>query len=208
MNEVRLARMPDARRQALVQVAAAEFAASGYHEASLNRIVAACGMSKSSFYYVIDSKQDLFQFVVREIVREIAEKVIIPAPDEFSGAEFWTRLEQFYSRLVELSERDEQTLMLGRMFYGDQPDSTSDPIGGTLAAVREWVESLLAVGRSCGAIRRDLPEALQYSLILRLLQVFDEWTIRHYNEFTAAEMRALVDAQFDTVKRVLAPSRP
>lgn len=197
--------MPAGRRRALIDVAAEEFASPGYEGASLNRIIGKCGLSKSSFYYFIPSKQELFDFVVRELIDDVTATITIPDPEEFAGDGFWSRVEKFFSELVLASQREESFLTLGRMFYSEAPDAAKGAVGGTLAAAREWVENVLRVGRRCGAVRDDLPAALQYSLVFRILQVFDEWTVVHYDEFGAADLRLLADAQFGTIRRVLEP---
>ncbi|MGV0742392.1 TetR/AcrR family transcriptional regulator [Mycolicibacterium sp. XJ870] len=212
MHIGRLTRMPAERRQRLVHVAAAEFASSGYRDASLNRIISLCGMSKSSFYYVIDSKSDLFDFVVRELLSEIGPDIgadgVIPDPEQFEGEHFWARTAEFFTHLVSIAEKHQSFAMLGRMFYSDAPNDAKDAISGALNAVRDWVERLLRVGRSCGAVRDDLPEALQYRLVVGVLQIFDEWTVQHYGDFTPAELNTLADRQFATLKRLVAGPGP
>ncbi len=197
--------MPADRLHRLIHVAAEEFATAGYDGASLNRIIDKCGLSKSSFYYVISSKQELFELVVRELVGEVAATMTIPEPEEFAGDSFWPRIEKFFSELVLVSQQQESFLTLGRLFYSEAPDAASGAVGGTLAAVRTWVEDVLRVGRRCGAVRDDLPETLQYSLVFRILQVFDEWTIGHYDDFRPADLQRLADAQLATIRRVLEP---
>jgi len=196
--------MPADRRHRLFEVASAEFASEGYEHASLNRIIDRCGLSKSSFYYFIPSKAELFDFTVQELVEEVAKNIAIPDPAEFAGDGFWPRLDEFFSGLV-LASQQEAFLTLGRMFYSEAPGAAKTSVSSTLAAVRAWVEELLRVGRRSGAVRDDLPEALQYRLVFRILQVFDEWTVEHYEDFTPDELGALADAQFATIRRVLEP---
>jgi AcrR family transcriptional regulator len=197
--------MPADRRRRLVEVASAEFASEGYEHASLNRIIDLCGMSKSSFYYFLPSKAELFDFVVRELVAEVATNITIPVPTEFAGRGFWPQVEKFFSGLVLTSQRQEAFLTLGRMFYSEAPNAAKTSVSGVLASVRTWVEDVLRVGRRSGAVRGDLPQALQYGLVLRILQVFDEWTVAHYEDFAPADLRALAGAQFATIRRVLEP---
>ena len=197
--------MPADRRRRLIRVAAEEFASAGYEGASLNQIIDKCGLSKSSFYYVISSKHELFDLVVRELVGEVAATLTIPKSEEFAGAGFWPRVEKFFSELVLVSQQEESFLILGRLFYSEGPDAPGGAVGGMLAAVRTWVENVLRVGRRSGAVRDDLPEALQYSLVFRILQVFDEWTVRHYDEFRPADLARLADAQLATIRQVLEP---
>ena len=65
-------RGPSPFRQARARAAAGdpraaldEFAAHGFHDASLNRIIEAAGISKGSMYYYFDGKEDLFAHVTR-----------------------------------------------------------------------------------------------------------------------------------------------
>lgn len=195
--------MPAQRRRRLVDVAAAEFAAAGYEDASLNRIIERCEMSKSSFYYVLSSKAELFDFVVGELVDSVAANIAVPRPEQFGGRAFWKRLEEFFAELVEVSGEQEEFLTLGRMFYSAAPAPAKAVVNDTLAAVHAWVAEVLHVGRRSGAVRDDLPEALQIALVFRILQVFDEWTVAHYQEIAPDELSGLADAQFATIRRML-----
>lgn len=197
--------MPAERRRRLVTVAAAEFASAGYEHASLNRIIERCDMSKSSFYYVLSSKAELYDFVVRELITDIAADMAIVEPTHFAGDRFWLRVEEFFADLLAVSERSEQFLLLGRMFYLQAPDSAKSAVSGMLTSVRNWVQDVLEVGRRCGAVRTDLPPELQAELVFRILQVFDEWTLARYDDFAPADRQALAEAQFATIRRTLAP---
>ncbi|KUI04402.1 TetR/AcrR family transcriptional regulator [Mycobacterium sp. IS-3022] len=197
--------MPAARRQRLVEVAATEFGSAGYEQASLNRIIERCGMSKSSFYYVLSSKAELYEFVVRELITDVAADIPVVAAEEFAGEQFWPRLERFFTDLVLVSQRQQKFLLLGRMFYLQAPDPARSAVSGALDAVRDWVQEVLRIGRRCGAVRTDLPEPLQAELIFRILQVFDEWTLAHYDDFPVTALPELADAQFATIRRTLAP---
>jgi AcrR family transcriptional regulator len=198
----RIARLPADRRRRLVDVASAEFASQGYEQASLNRIIDRCGLSKSSFYYYLPSKAELFDFVAHELISDVARKITIPKPEEFAGEGFWTQLEEFFSSLV-VASQDEALLTLGRMFYSEAPNDATSAVTATWTRVRTWVEDVLRVGRRSGAVRADLPEALQYSLAFRVIQVFDEWTLNHYEDFSPTDLAALADAQFATIRRLL-----
>jgi AcrR family transcriptional regulator len=54
-------------------------AAHGFEQASLNAIIRACGMSKSSFYHYFGSKEALFDRVVEEASAALARD--LDAPD-------------------------------------------------------------------------------------------------------------------------------
>lgn len=204
MPNGRIARMPAARKRRLVQVAAAEFAESGYAGASLNRIIADCGMGKSSFYYLFTSKSDLFEFVTAELIAEAASRWTAPDPAELSGTQFWQRLTDVFAEFVRVSEQHDAFLLLGRLFYSDAPGSAKTTVGGALTAVEDWVRRALAEGRRCGAVRDDLPEDLQYRLTVGVLRLFDEWTVSQHDRIAADALQRLTGAQFATLRRMLA----
>lgn len=58
--------MPARSRAALIHAAADAFAAQGYQRASLNAILRAAGVSKSSAYHHVGDKQALFELVASE----------------------------------------------------------------------------------------------------------------------------------------------
>ena len=61
MVRPRFAKLPAHQRQAIVQAALDEFATHGFHDASLNRVIEAAGISKGSMYYYFDGKEDLYR---------------------------------------------------------------------------------------------------------------------------------------------------
>jgi AcrR family transcriptional regulator len=191
---------PDRRRR-LIRVAAEEFAGAGYEHASLNVIIRRCGMSKSSFYHVISSKQELFDRVVRDLAAELAERIRIPAPEELAGPAFWPGIEALFARLLEAAAEDEAMVALGRMLYG--PGAADEPAtGATWTAVEDWIAAALRVGRGSGVVRDDLPPTLQRRLIFAVLRAMDEWSLTDPDAVDAPE--ALAGAQYDAIKRLLA----
>jgi AcrR family transcriptional regulator len=79
-------RPPDARelrrlerRSRLTQAALAMFAARGYHETSVDDIVARARMSKSAFYEQFDSKEQCFREVLAQEGGELIHAVIAAA---------------------------------------------------------------------------------------------------------------------------------
>lgn len=184
--------------------AAAEFAAAGYEHASLNKIIRACGLSKSSFYHMIDSKQDLFDLVVTDLTDQVAEKIELPAPDSFSGSDFWLDVERFLEHLTTVAETDEALNALGRMFYlSGVPEDGDNAVATAQASIESWVRSVLEIGRASGAVRTDLPVSLQSRLVFAVLQALDEWTVLHLDDLAPEDLPALVGAQFEAIRRLL-----
>jgi AcrR family transcriptional regulator len=56
--------LPEEKRQRIIDLAVAEFAAHDYAVASLSRIVARAGIAKGSIYQYFEDKQDLFLYLL------------------------------------------------------------------------------------------------------------------------------------------------
>jgi AcrR family transcriptional regulator len=196
------------RRRALLEAAAEEFARAGYDDASLNRILRSCGLSKSSFYYYVESKAQLFAWVVTELGAEIARAAEVPAPDTLAEAGFWDSVEGLVLRLAALAVQDERTALVGRLFYlPGVPRRDGLGLARAEAAIEAWLRAALESGRANGAVRTDVPAALQDALTLAVLRAFDEWTLQQtaLEPVPAVEVDALARAQVATLRRMLAP---
>lgn len=204
-----------ARRAALEGAAVAEFSAAGFRAASLNAIIQSVGMSKSSFYHVIDSKADLFEQVVASLAERVAERLRPPAPEDFAGHAFWDGVDGFLARFAELAATDADLAALGRMFYLSDAPEADDPTSGAagarpalLADVRDWVGAVLAVGRRGGHIAEALPLDLQRHLIFAVVRAMDEWSVAHLTELCPQAVRELAAAQSEALRGLLEPRRP
>ncbi|MFC7549172.1 TetR/AcrR family transcriptional regulator [Plantactinospora sp. GCM10030261] len=202
------AEMAPQRRRQLIETAAREFANAGYEQASLNRIIRVCSMSKSSFYYYVSAKQELFDLVVEELAAALARDLDPPAPAEFASGDFWARVGDVLDRLAEIAGRDPAALLLGRMFHlPGAPTGADSALGRAWGAVQGWLDQTLAVGRSVGAVRDDLPASLQGRATMALLRTFDEWSLAHLAELSPVDALRLGRAQLDGLRRFLAPDR-
>ena len=198
--------MPPERYRALLETAAREFATAGYERASLNRIIRARGMSKSSFYHFFDSKAALFDAVVAEAALALATELAIPGPEAMRGPAFWDHVQALVERLVWLSDTGGWFVDLGRLVYlPDAPLEESPALRRVLEEAGAWLAAALDVGRASGAVRDDMPATLLTELALAALQAMDRWSIAHLGEVDAAERDRLAALQVDLLRRLLAP---
>lgn len=193
-------RMTPERQRLLIRVAAEEFASAGYRGASLNAIIRRCGLSKSSFYYVVPGKRELYDLVIRELSADLAGRIRIPRPDELAGPAFWPELEALFGRLLEAAAEDEGSTALGRMIYGPGPGETA--AGATWSGIERWIGDVLRAGRESGAVRDDLPPDLQRRLVFAVLRAMDEWSLTEADP-AAVDLDLLVRAQYDAIRRLL-----
>ncbi|MGN6144175.1 MAG: TetR/AcrR family transcriptional regulator [Mesorhizobium sp.] len=197
--------MAPQRYRRLLATAAGEFASHGFEQASLNAIIRACGMSKSSFYHYFGSKEALFDRVVEEASAALARDLDAPDPETLAGPDFWDRIEAFLAQALAASARQDWYADLGRLFYlPDLSAERSAALQRVLAGVADWLGRVLAVGRACGAVRDDLPASLQAELVFALLQAMDRWSLRHMHEFDEAAIAGLAHRQFEAMQRLLA----
>ncbi|UFU02747.1 TetR/AcrR family transcriptional regulator [Ruania suaedae] len=194
-----LDRLDPARRGALVQAAAEEFARAGIEGASLNRIIRACGMSKSSFYHVFDTRADLVNLVIGDLAAQVRSGVAIPAPETFSE-EFWCRVERFLSRLERDLLAHPDALLLGRIFYATPAGGAQE---GVVADISAWVADVLHAGRQVGAVRSDQPADLQLALVVAVVRTMDEWALREIGDGFGDAGSA--PALTEVLERLLAP---
>lgn len=205
MNRTSTGVMDPRRRRQLLMTAAHEFARAGFEHASLNSIIQACGMSKSSFYYYFTSKVALFDIVIDEAACALASDLRVPAPESL-GTDFWKQIEDIFLRLLELSARQPWYIDLGKLFYlADVPVEGSQALKRCLARFAAWLDAALAAGRTSGAVRDDIPATLQAELVLAVLQAMDRWSLHHSEDFVDDERQLLVTKQLAALRRLLAP---
>ena len=105
MVRPRFAKLPPAQQQAILSVALEEFAAHGFHDASLNRVIESAGISKGSMYYYFDGKEDLYAHVARvELERMVARVGPFDIPAAGDPDAFWSALENYYLQLMSALE--------------------------------------------------------------------------------------------------------
>jgi len=171
--------LPPERQEAILGAALEEFSAHGFTGASLNRIIAAAGVSKGSLYYCFDGKEDLYAHLLRvQVERMIARTGPFPVPATTGPDGFWSAIEEYCRRLVLALDASPQLAGLLR----DWMSGTGAP---ALQAAQQdaersalpWLAEALAAGQAAGAIRTDLPDALLLAVIAAIGRVIDAWAI-------------------------------
>ncbi|RBP66230.1 TetR family transcriptional regulator [Brevibacterium sanguinis] len=195
-------RMAAPKREALIAAAAAEFAAHSFAEASLNRIVTSCRMSKSSFYHVVESKEELLGLVVTELIAEARADWPPPAVEDFAG-DFWATAERVWRDAVEVWPRSTALNLLWRIFSAHREHPAVEQAG---AVVDAWLTEVLEIGRRSGAVDAECPQELQALGVQSLLRSFDEWSLRQAQGpggIDAAWDSGLVADQFRLLRRLI-----
>ena len=177
MVRPQFAKLPAEQQQAIVRAARDEFAGRGFHDASLNRVIEAAGISKGSMYYYFDGKEDLYAFIVRIDIEQLFERLgPFPVPGDQSADGFWSTLEDYYLRLMTAlaATPDLAALIRGLLAAATAPvlaQAQSD----LMRAVLPWLEQAVASGQRAGAIRSDVPSDLLITVVMGMGQAMDVW---------------------------------
>ncbi len=199
-------RLPAEKRAVLFRLAVEEFSAQGFRHASLNRIIAGAGMSKSSFYNYFENKADLFHRTI--------DNSLAPLHAEFEAFDFealdvdtfWPALQEIVRGQTLSATRSPEMELIARMVFRAMEDAeerelTRKPV----AASTEWLVGLIRRGQALGLVRRDLPEDLLVTTVMGYSTAFDRWVFEHWEGLAEHEVLVLAGAAVDAYKRLLQP---
>lgn len=210
MVRSRYARLPQDQQRAIERAALDEFAAHGFHDASLNRVLEASGMSKGSLYYHFDGKEDLYVHVARvELERLFDGLGPFPLPETGGPDAFWAAVEDHYLRIVTVLAGTPQLAALLRGWIAASGNPALQQAQEELAQLIEpWTGRALAAGRAAGAVRTDLPPGLLIAVVFGMGQAMDTWLLTHEPEDPERELPGLVRALVGMIRGALAPPGP
>lgn len=141
-------------RHRLFGVAAAAFAQQGYERASLNAILAAAGMAKSTFFYYFLDKEDLFASVLEAAFARVATVAgLFTLPDD--ATRFWQEATAIIERWGIAAAAEPGFVGLLRAF---QPmrRTASPRLMRVMDKARGVYRALLTRGIEFGVVRSDL----------------------------------------------------
>lgn len=182
MVRPRFAKLPPQQQQAILRVALNEFAAYGFHDASLNRVIDAAGISKGSMYYYFDGKEDLYAHVARtELARLFVRVGSAPELDSGDADVFWSVLEDYYLRLMRALAASPQLAALLRGWASASRNPAFQAVQGEIEqASLPWIEQALAAGKRAGAVRGDLPSTLLIAVVMGMGDAMDLWLMSQH----------------------------
>jgi AcrR family transcriptional regulator len=156
----RLTARGERRREQLVDFAAREFAANGYHPTSVADLVDGIGVGKGVFYWYFESKDELFRQILVDAQRDLARaqrQALADEPDPvrrieagISAAVEWLDENRHLFTLMEFARTEERFAPLIRQ--------------GEERAVADALPHVKA-GIAAGLIRRDDPLTLSHAIL-------------------------------------------
>jgi AcrR family transcriptional regulator len=204
MVRPRFANLPLPQQQAILRAALQEFAAHGFHDASLNRVIEAAGISKGSMYYYFDGKEDLYTYVAQSQLEQLFARLgPFPVPNDADPDAFWSTLADYYLRLITALNASPQLAVLIRSWIAAAGNPALQRAQQEMEqAVLPWMTQALAAGQRAGAVRTDLPPALLIAIIVGMGQAMDTWLITQQPDH---DLPRLIDALIDMIRGAVKP---
>ena len=205
MARPRFSNLDRETRHRILETAAVDFAKLGFEGVSLNQLIDRLGMSKGSFYYYFDDKEDLFTTVV-----DFAWKVVLPV-EEFElaayGADtFWPGLQSLMREARARVRENPWLVGFTRLMY-DPPESLSvrEALAQKFDEAREWQAGLIRHGQHLGMVRADLPAELLQVLLIGADEAGDRWFVQNWDHLDEDELERLFEEVFAIFRRMLEP---
>lgn len=205
MARPRFSNLDRETRHRILETAAVEFAKRSFEGVSLNQLIDQVGMSKGSFYYYFDDKEDLFTTVV-----DFAWQVVLPVEDfdlaAYDADTFWPGLQSLMRQARARVRENPWLVGFTRLMY-DPPESVSvrEALAQKFDEAREWQAGLIRHGQELGTVRADLPAELLQVLLIGADEAGDRWFVQNWDHLDEDELERLFEEVFAIFRRMLEP---
>ncbi len=204
VNEHPSDKLSEEKRAQLFTIASGEFAAKGFAQASLNRIISEIGMSKSSFYHYFENKTDLYRQTLNQAMAPFLEARGSFDLGLLTAKNYWPTSQIMMQEMAKMTNSSPEVVMVGRMFYRslenpEERELTRD----IMAESTDWLTSLLRRGQDLGTLRDDLPSGLMIDMLMALGMSIDRWLLIHWDELSDEDRLKLNSKSFELFKRML-----
>jgi AcrR family transcriptional regulator len=178
----RFSKLPTEKRERLLEAAAKEFAAYGFEDASLNRILESIKMSKGAAYYYFEDKIDLFFTVIQYCIQRLELNLELD-PATSTAETFWPSFAEL--RRQPLLNSFERPWLFAAVRSAERLSPAAlqrEPLATFARQVRTYVMNILKRGQELGVIRTDLPDQLLFDWQQALDAASDHWLLAHWAE--------------------------
>jgi len=203
MPRPRWHKLPDARRDTVLDAVLDEVAGVGFAQASINRVLRAAGLSKGQLYYYFDDRNDLLATALNRLAGAVERPLIVPLLDTQEPEAFWEAIDDRYQagmRWLLAHPRLRRIASWASTEHGG-PAGPPTELGPFAARVGALSSELLTHGQVIGAVRTDLDPDLLLQMTLGLLFALDMWNLKQ-DALDPSRAAALV---VDSCQRLLAP---
>jgi len=198
--------LPEQKRTTICQVAIAEFAAYPFEQASINRIVAAAGIAKGSFYQYFANKKDLFFYLI-QLAGEKKFEYLAPVLQNAGAYGFFSLMRELYVAGIRFArENPEFAEMSKKLMESKGMPIYEEIMASNMPSAYDFFETLLEKAVARGEVRADVDIKLFAYLIASLntlvLEYYTEQVSSEYDE----KMLTTVDPFIDFLSRGIGAS--
>jgi AcrR family transcriptional regulator len=202
----RFANMPGAKRERLLTCAAQEFAAYGFEGASLNRILEAAQIGKSSAYYYFEDKADLFGTTVAYCVERLHLAPPIEGLTALTAEAFWPTVTEMHTQPLLHAQQHPWLFRAARAVERLTPESLQQESLGQLAShLMQGMHTLIERGQNLGLIRTDVPQDLLVTWFRAIDGASDDWLLARLDQLEQETILQIAQQTMTTIRRALAP---
>ena len=200
----RFYKLPTEKRERLMEAAAQEFAAYGFDDASLNRILETVHMSKGAAYYYFEDKLDLFFTVIRYCIERLKLDLELD-PATLTAENFWPTFAELHRQPLLRSFEQPWLFAAVRAAEHLSPAALErEPLATFARQVRTWIMNIVKRGQELGIIRTDLSEHLIFAWLAALDDASDHWLLAHWSQLDREAIAHISDQTVDGMRRALA----
>jgi AcrR family transcriptional regulator len=202
----RFNKLAQERRERVLDVAAQEFAAYGFEDASINRILENAHMSKGAAYYYFEDKADLFATTVQYCVQrlELIDRELDTTT--LTAKSFWPIFSELHRR--PLLRSFDQPWLFGAIRAAGKlsPEALErEPLATLASQISMWVMNIIKRGQQLRMIRTDVPDELIFGWLEALDDASDRWLLEHWQEMDRAAIARYSDLTVEAMKRAVSP---
>jgi AcrR family transcriptional regulator len=205
MPRLRFQRAAAEKREALLDAATYEFAAHGYDDASINRILLAAGFSKGSFYYYFDDKADLAVAVLERWAKRY-EKIFDETPPPKTPEEFWQAGAALMKRSTAQLRQDPVVTTDAMMRLGTALSRHADVrerlSSAVVTGMMTKVVAMWKRGQDIGAVRTDLAVGDLLALVQDTKLTLVRLLLPSDRAATVDEVEAFGRVYLDLIRRI------
>ncbi len=200
----RYERLAEDKKQKLLRAATAEFVAKGYDGASLNDILSAAELGKSSYYYYFADKEDLYATVIEDVFTRLETNTPAPNFEALDATNFWPTQEVYAVTATEAFVRNpEQVALLAPMRSMWQ--TMTPRLAHLVEKSRVQYRRVIEIGQRLGCVRTDLGADILIAVAEAADRALDERFLI-LGDLSREKMLAHSKVVVDTFRRLLQPA--
>lgn len=184
-------KLPESRKQQILQVCIEEFAENGYKNASTNTMVNRLGISKGLLFLYFSSKKNLYLYLVEYLTKVMTQDYLRQFSSKPIVLDIFDNLGEFYKGM--LKDKPEYLLFMLDAFL-KTPDDLKGEVEESHSKAHTYAFQYLRGGSFRAGVEVELVVDLVHMISYRLGQmVFEEYKNMDVSESGKEELEERID---------------